>query len=318
VVRDAVAQFPLVSGARVVRGAVAQFPLVLRARVMRGSVAQFPQVLRARVVRGAVAQFPLVLGARVVRGAVAQFPLVPGARVVRDAVDSTSQAATFLPVTGEHTEASSPAAGALGAVTVDNGRGCRDVAGPMSAAVVPGPCTGLQLALNGATSCFRDAVSRLCGSSRASPNDVAMPVGEVPSRRTAVSEEEAESAMCSQQSGSGSSSSCEDSCKPPARNCYRLVLLGSSRVGKTCIVARYSEWQGVLTYRRGDSYRRASWPGTQSGKESLHTDAGTDTDVHRGQVLRVARGPYIQELGQIQTCIVARYSEWQGVLTYRS
>jgi hypothetical protein len=37
--------------------------------------------------------------------------------------------------------------------------------------------------------------------------------------------------------------------------------------------------------------------------------------VHRGQVLRVARGPYIQELLQIQTCIVARYSEWQGVHT---
>jgi hypothetical protein len=227
---------------------------------VRGAVAQFPLVPGARAVRGAVSQFPLVPGARAVRGAVAQFPLVPEARGVRCAVACTSQAETFLLVTGARTEASTPAA-ALGAVTVDNGRGCRDVAGPMSAAVVPGPCTGLQLALNGATSCFRDAVSRLCGSSRASPNDVAMPVGEVPSRRTAVSEEEAESAMCSQQSGPASSSSCEDSCKPPARNCYRLVLLGSSRVGKTCIVARYSEWPGVLTlctYRSWDRYSKES------------------------------------------------------------
>lgn len=154
---------------------------------------------------------------------------------------------TLIVVAGAWTEASPPEASALGVVTVENGRdnrgGCRDTAGPMSGAVATGPCTGLQLALNGATSCFRDAVSRLCGSSRASPNDVSLPVGEAQSRRTAVSEEEPETAMCSQQTGPGpspgSSSSCEDSCKPPPKNCYRLVLLGSSRVGKTSIVARY-------------------------------------------------------------------------------
>lgn len=143
--------------------------------------------------------------------------------------------------------ASRTEASVLGAVTVEDGRGsrggCRDAAGPMAGTVATGPCTGLHLALNGATSCFRDAVSRLCGSSRASPNDVALPVGEAPSRRTAVSEGEPEAAMCSQHSGPGpspgSSSSCEESCKPPPKNCYRLVLLGSSRVGKTSIVARY-------------------------------------------------------------------------------
>ncbi|KAK0173009.1 hypothetical protein PV328_006264, partial [Microctonus aethiopoides] len=35
-----------------------------------------------------------------------------------------------------------------------------------------------------------------------------------------------------------STSSQEDSCKPPPRNCYRLIVLGSARVGKTAIVAR--------------------------------------------------------------------------------
>lgn len=35
-----------------------------------------------------------------------------------------------------------------------------------------------------------------------------------------------------------STSSQEDACKPPPRNCYRLVMLGSARVGKTAIVAR--------------------------------------------------------------------------------
>jgi hypothetical protein len=143
--------------------------------------------------------------------------------------------------------ASRTEASVLGAVTVEDGRGsrggCRNAAGSMPGPVATGPCTGLHLALNGATSCFRDAMSRLCGSSRASPNDIALPVGEAPSRRTAVSEGEPEVAMCSQQSGPGpspgSSSSCEESCKPPPKNCYRLVLLGSSRVGKTSIVARY-------------------------------------------------------------------------------
>lgn len=149
---------------------------------------------------------------------------------------------TVLVVAG----ASRTEASVLGAVTVEDGRGsrggCRDAAGPMAGTVATGPCTGLHLALNGATSCFRDAMSRLCGSSRASPNDVALPVGEAPSRRTAVSEGEPEAAMCSQQAGPGpspGSSSCEESCKPPPKNCYRLVLLGSSRVGKTSIVARY-------------------------------------------------------------------------------
>ncbi|XP_063236088.1 GTP-binding protein Rhes [Bacillus rossius redtenbacheri] len=46
----------------------------------------------------------------------------------------------------------------------------------------------------------------------------------------------------------GSSSSCEDSCRPPPRNCYRLVLLGSSRVGKTSIVSRF------LSNKFEDSY----------------------------------------------------------------
>ncbi|XP_043289913.1 dexamethasone-induced Ras-related protein 1 [Venturia canescens] len=36
-----------------------------------------------------------------------------------------------------------------------------------------------------------------------------------------------------------STSSQEDSCKPPPRNCYRLVVLGTARVGKTAIVARF-------------------------------------------------------------------------------
>ncbi|XP_033212333.1 dexamethasone-induced Ras-related protein 1 [Belonocnema kinseyi] len=36
-----------------------------------------------------------------------------------------------------------------------------------------------------------------------------------------------------------STSSQEDSCKPPPRNCYRLVILGSARVGKTAVVARF-------------------------------------------------------------------------------
>lgn len=35
-----------------------------------------------------------------------------------------------------------------------------------------------------------------------------------------------------------STSSQEESCKPSPRNCYRLVILGSARVGKTSIVAR--------------------------------------------------------------------------------
>lgn len=35
-----------------------------------------------------------------------------------------------------------------------------------------------------------------------------------------------------------STSSQEDSCKPPPRNCYRLVVLGTARVGKTAVVAR--------------------------------------------------------------------------------
>ncbi|KAK6632791.1 hypothetical protein RUM43_013562 [Polyplax serrata] len=34
------------------------------------------------------------------------------------------------------------------------------------------------------------------------------------------------------------SSSCDENCTPPSKNCYRLVVLGSSRVGKTCIVSR--------------------------------------------------------------------------------
>ncbi|KAF7995525.1 hypothetical protein HCN44_006632 [Aphidius gifuensis] len=36
-----------------------------------------------------------------------------------------------------------------------------------------------------------------------------------------------------------STSSQEDSCKPPPRNCYRLIVLGSARVGKTALVARF-------------------------------------------------------------------------------
>lgn len=36
----------------------------------------------------------------------------------------------------------------------------------------------------------------------------------------------------------GSSNSCEDA-QPPPKNCYRLVMLGSARVGKTCLVARF-------------------------------------------------------------------------------
>ncbi|XP_034940640.1 GTP-binding protein Rhes [Chelonus insularis] len=36
-----------------------------------------------------------------------------------------------------------------------------------------------------------------------------------------------------------STSSQEDSCKPPPRNCYRLIVLGSARVGKTAIVSRF-------------------------------------------------------------------------------
>ncbi|CAG5087064.1 Similar to Rasd1: Dexamethasone-induced Ras-related protein 1 (Rattus norvegicus), partial [Cotesia congregata] len=36
-----------------------------------------------------------------------------------------------------------------------------------------------------------------------------------------------------------STSSQEDSCKPLPKNCYRLLVLGSARVGKTAIVARF-------------------------------------------------------------------------------
>lgn len=36
----------------------------------------------------------------------------------------------------------------------------------------------------------------------------------------------------------GSSSSCDDAVPPP-KNCYRLVVLGSARVGKTNLVARF-------------------------------------------------------------------------------
>ncbi|XP_055845515.1 GTP-binding protein Rhes [Episyrphus balteatus] len=36
----------------------------------------------------------------------------------------------------------------------------------------------------------------------------------------------------------GSSGSCDDS-EPPAKNCYRLVMLGSARVGKTSLVSRF-------------------------------------------------------------------------------
>ncbi|CAG9862074.1 unnamed protein product [Phyllotreta striolata] len=36
----------------------------------------------------------------------------------------------------------------------------------------------------------------------------------------------------------GSSSSCDD-VVPPQKNCFRLVMLGSARVGKTCLVARF-------------------------------------------------------------------------------
>ncbi|XP_026481057.1 dexamethasone-induced Ras-related protein 1-like [Ctenocephalides felis] len=36
----------------------------------------------------------------------------------------------------------------------------------------------------------------------------------------------------------GSSGSCDDS-QPPLKNCYRLVMLGSARVGKTSLVSRF-------------------------------------------------------------------------------
>ncbi|KAK4877470.1 hypothetical protein RN001_009976 [Aquatica leii] len=36
----------------------------------------------------------------------------------------------------------------------------------------------------------------------------------------------------------GSSSSCDD-IVPPSKNCYRLVMLGSAKVGKTCLVQRF-------------------------------------------------------------------------------
>lgn len=45
-----------------------------------------------------------------------------------------------------------------------------------------------------------------------------------------------------------STSSQEDACKPPPRNCYRLVMLGSARVGKTAIVARYFLFSFIYIY----------------------------------------------------------------------
>nr|CAI5826072.1 unnamed protein product [Callosobruchus analis] len=36
-----------------------------------------------------------------------------------------------------------------------------------------------------------------------------------------------------------STNSCADDVVPPPKNCYRLVVLGSARVGKTCLVARF-------------------------------------------------------------------------------
>ncbi|XP_031346926.1 dexamethasone-induced Ras-related protein 1-like [Photinus pyralis] len=36
----------------------------------------------------------------------------------------------------------------------------------------------------------------------------------------------------------GSSSSCDD-VLPPSKNCFRLVMLGSAKVGKTCLVQRF-------------------------------------------------------------------------------
>ncbi|GLH16487.1 Ras-related protein Rap1 [Gryllus bimaculatus] len=101
----------------------------------------------------------------------------------------------------------------------------------------------MHVALSAAAACLRGTVFRLCTSPAHAP---AAAFGRDSSADALTA------AQSTQQSGPGpspgSSSSCEDSCKPPLRNCFRLVLLGSSRVGKTSIVARF------LNSKFDDSY----------------------------------------------------------------
>ncbi|XP_019867870.1 GTP-binding protein Rhes [Aethina tumida] len=55
----------------------------------------------------------------------------------------------------------------------------------------------------------------------------------------------------------GSSNSCDDVIPPP-KNCYRLVMLGSSRVGKTCLVSRFlgGKFQECYTPTIEDFHRK--------------------------------------------------------------
>ncbi|KAK9709450.1 Ras family [Popillia japonica] len=55
----------------------------------------------------------------------------------------------------------------------------------------------------------------------------------------------------------GASNSCDDVI-PPQKNCYRLVMLGSARVGKTCLVARFlgAKFQESYTPTIEDFHRK--------------------------------------------------------------
>ncbi|KAK7792844.1 hypothetical protein R5R35_004419 [Gryllus longicercus] len=165
---------------------------------------------------------------------VAQLPETAGA-----GYDEAEVAAT-LPADEEPGEAGGSgggeAAAALTPVTAGAGAGAMVAASAVSEGGAAGrgsACSAMHVALSAAAACLRGTVFRLCTSPAHAP---AAAFGRDSSADALTA------AQSTQQSGPGpspgSSSSCEDSCKPPLRNCFRLVLLGSSRVGKTSIVAR--------------------------------------------------------------------------------
>ncbi|KAK0078352.1 hypothetical protein PV325_002655 [Microctonus aethiopoides] len=67
-----------------------------------------------------------------------------------------------------------------------------------------------------------------------------------------------------------STSSQEDSCKPPPRNCYRLIVLGSARVGKTAIVARR-----LMRQQRPKHWYQSSEPRLLDSTSSFHCSDGS-------------------------------------------